>query len=96
LQENDNPTQGEDSDLDEMRVWLERWMDRLNDQERMIIRLRFWEDLTGPEIARAMKISPEQAVYPLLQKALMNLRDQAQATYRTETGRHSSVSQSRK
>jgi DNA-directed RNA polymerase specialized sigma24 family protein len=96
LQENDLPPDDADADIDEMRGWLERWMDRLAEKERLIIRLRFWEDMTGPEIARTMNISSEQTVYPLLQKALSHLREQARQTYSTKIGSDSSVPQDRK
>jgi len=70
-----------EDDFVEILEWLERWLNDLEDQERMIIRLRFWEGMTGPEIARAMRISPEQRVYPLLQQAIGRLREFATRTY---------------
>ena len=93
LDENDVHTASRDNDADlaEMQVWLQQWMDKLNDQERMIIRLRFWEDMTGPEIAQAMKISPGQRVYPLLQKALASLREEATRTYGNQNAQSASV-----
>ncbi len=86
--ENDSPVGMSENttDFNEMLEWLDRWMDELNDQERMIIRLRFWEGMTGPEIADAMGISPTQRVYPLLQKALSSLRERALQTYSKTSG----------
>jgi len=70
-----------DSDLDEMGLWLGQWISTLSNQEQMILRLRFWEDMTGPEIANAMSITPVQKIYPLLRSALEALRDRAARTY---------------
>jgi DNA-directed RNA polymerase specialized sigma24 family protein len=75
-----------------MLVWVERWLSVLTDQERMIIRLRFWEGMKGSEIAEAMNISPEAKVYTLLQKGLAHLREQARATYRGQKQGSASVS----
>jgi hypothetical protein len=47
--------------------------------------------MKGPEIAEAMRISPEEKVYPLLQKALDHLREQARETYRSEKRERASV-----
>ena len=85
------PSTDMDDDLAEMQNWLQQWIGTLNDQERIIIRLRFWEDMTGPEIAEAMRISPEGKVYPLLQKTLTHLREQAGRTYNIKKSGHSSV-----
>ncbi len=74
-----------DHDLVELLGSLNTWLDELSDQERMIIRLRFWEGMTGSEIAKAMKISPEQRVYPLLQNTLSRLRERALQTYATKS-----------
>ena len=81
-----------DVELEEMLQWLEQWIGGLTHQEQLIIRLRFWENLTGPEIAKAMRISPEQKVYPLLQKAIDHLREQAVRVYAHENPRRASVS----
>ncbi len=74
-----------DHDLVELLGSLNTWLDELSDQERMIIRLRFWEGMTGSEIAKAMKISPEERVYPLLQNTLSRLRERALQTYATKS-----------
>jgi len=74
------PTEG-DPDLEEMGLWLGQWISTLSNQEQMILRLRFWEDMTGSEIANAMNINPPQKIYPLLQSALEALREKASRTY---------------
>lgn len=56
---------------------LEQWMQELPSQEKMILRLRFWENMSGREIAETMHIAPEQRVYPLIQNALRHLREKA-------------------
>lgn len=50
------------------------WLASLPKQERLVVRLRFWEDLTAKEIAAMMKIVPEQRVYSILRSALGRLR----------------------
>jgi DNA-directed RNA polymerase specialized sigma24 family protein len=75
----------------EMLAWLQRWLEELTDQERMIIHLRFWEGMNGAEIATAMRISPEQRVYPLLRKALAHLRTRAMQTYTDQKSPNASV-----
>jgi len=81
-EQNASPGSGEtESDFNEMVGWLEQWLDELNDQERMIVRLWFWEDMSGREIAAAMKISPEHRVYSLLKKTMSRLRERAVQTY---------------
>jgi DNA-directed RNA polymerase specialized sigma subunit len=67
-------------------------MGALDSQDQLVIRLRFWEDMTGPEIAKAMSISPEEKVYPVLQRAIDRLRQQARETYGNQEPQAASVS----
>jgi RNA polymerase sigma factor (sigma-70 family) len=67
-----------DYDTADLHRWLENWLQELPSQERMILRLRFWEEMSGAEIAAAMSISPEQRVYPLIKAALQHLREKAE------------------
>jgi RNA polymerase sigma factor (sigma-70 family) len=66
-----------DYEMADVQRWLELWMQELSAQEKMILRLRFWEGMSGKEIAGAMRIVPEQRVYPLIQNALRHLREKA-------------------
>jgi DNA-directed RNA polymerase specialized sigma24 family protein len=81
----------DETDLRELEGWLHRWISTLSSQDQMILRLRFWEDMTAPEIARAMKISPTERVYPLLRRALQSLREQATLTYGSQSSGAASV-----
>lgn len=83
----------DDADLREMEQWLHQWISTLPSQDQMILRLRFWEDMTAPEIARSMKISPVERVYPLLRSALHSLREKATVTYRNQSTGAASVQQ---
>jgi RNA polymerase sigma factor (sigma-70 family) len=67
-----------DYDTEDLHRWLEAWLHELAPQEQMILRLRFWEEMSGAEIAAAMGISPEQRVYPLIRTALRRLREKAE------------------
>jgi len=80
-----------DNDFEELENWLNQWISTLSSQEQMILRLRFWEDMTGPEIANAMRITPRQRVYPLLQRALESLRQKAAQTYGDQSTSRASV-----
>ncbi|HET6274254.1 MAG TPA: sigma factor-like helix-turn-helix DNA-binding protein [Bacteroidota bacterium] len=70
-----------ENDFTEMLKWMERWLDELGEQERMIVKLWFWEDMSGRDIATAMRISPEHRVYSLLKKTMARLRERASQTY---------------
>lgn len=56
---------------------IEHWLAELSEEEQLIVRLRFWEDLSGPEIARVLGIEPSHRVYRALRKALDHLRGYA-------------------
>ena len=68
-----------DEEAGELEAWFENSIRSLSQQERIAIRLRFWEDLTAKEIATIMNISPVRKVYSLLENGLRKLRNLAQA-----------------
>ena len=68
----------QEDEAEEMAMWMEEQMKELSTIERMILRLRFWEDMRGAEIAAAMNILPSERVYPMLQKALQHFRAKAE------------------
>jgi RNA polymerase sigma factor (sigma-70 family) len=70
------PTQN-DSDLSSVHDLLESSLVLLSVQERAVVRLRFWEDLSAREIADILHISPIRKVYALLEYALKKLRRSA-------------------
>ncbi len=55
-----------------------QWLSTLTDEEQLVVRLRFWENMTGAEIADALGISPPHRVYSMLKKALRRLRQHTQ------------------
>lgn len=57
---------------------IEQWLAILTNEERLVVRLRFWENMTGSEIADALDIVPPYRVYGMLKKALRQLRQHAQ------------------
>lgn len=69
------------TDDKEIAEWMERWLAELPPQERMILRLKFWEEMTAKEIARAMHLENEQRVYTILRSALQRLREKASRTF---------------
>lgn len=56
---------------------LEEWLSLLDPRSRLILRLRFWEDMSAADIARTLQISPMSRVYALLQTALKTIRERA-------------------
>jgi RNA polymerase sigma factor (sigma-70 family) len=69
------------TDDKEIAEWMERWLADLPPQERMILRLKFWEEMTAKEIAAAMHIDNEQRVYTILRSALKQLRERTLRTF---------------
>lgn len=67
-------------DEKEITEWMERWLGELPPQERMILRLRFWEEMTAKEIAAGMNMENEQRVYTILRSALKQLKQKATRT----------------
>jgi RNA polymerase sigma-B factor len=65
-------------DLAEHRVVLERLLDELPERERMIVQLRFFEDMTQTEIAQEVGIS-QMHVSRLLARTLVQLRERLDA-----------------
>jgi DNA-directed RNA polymerase specialized sigma24 family protein len=63
-----------DDDVPDLEVHANTWLDKLSDQERIVIRMRFWEDLTAGQIAGILNIPSEQRVYSILRRALNQLR----------------------
>ncbi len=59
---------------------LEFWMSELTDEERLVLRLRFWEDMSAPEIAEALRITPQFRVYDIVNRALAHLRKRSART----------------
>lgn len=56
---------------------IEKWMDDLPIEQRAVVRMRFWEDMSASRIALLLKISPQHRVYTLLEKSLKELRKRA-------------------
>ena len=64
-------------DLAEHRVVLERLLVELPERERMIVQLRYFEDMTQTEIAQKVGIS-QMHVSRLLARTLSQLRERLQ------------------
>lgn len=62
----------------ELIAWLEKGMTELPSLEQLVIRLRFWENMSAREIADTLSIRPLHRVYTILQNALKTLRKQAE------------------
>ena len=71
----------QDEHADDLVEWFETSSRRLTDQERLAIRLRFWEDLTAAEIGSILKIQPLRKVYTLLENSLKKLQYDARREF---------------
>ncbi|HWP83410.1 MAG TPA: sigma-70 family RNA polymerase sigma factor [Bacteroidota bacterium] len=54
---------------------MERWLSVLSTEERLVVRLTFWEEVPPSEIARTAGIAPESRLSDLLRSALRKLRN---------------------
>jgi DNA-directed RNA polymerase specialized sigma24 family protein len=61
---------------EETIAWLEEIVAQLPGEERLVVQLRFWEDLSAPQIARVLQTSSRR-VYYVLSNALEALRERA-------------------
>lgn len=57
---------------------LDRWLSGLSTDERLLIQLKFWDDLSLQEIGLVLKTSSEEKLQELLSSALKNLRSIAE------------------
>lgn len=62
--------------LDVSRV--EGWLGVLPPIDRLVVRLRFWEDMSLSEIAKLLEITPGRKIYTILQNALKLMRTAAE------------------
>ena len=53
------------------------WLTVLEEQERLVVRLRFWEDMAAREIVEVLDLQSEQQVYSIMHNALEKLRAHA-------------------
>jgi len=59
---------------EELNELLENWLAQLSEIERLIIRLRFWEDLSVKDISNIIKIYSEQKIYSIIRNVMLTLR----------------------
>jgi DNA-directed RNA polymerase specialized sigma24 family protein len=64
---------GQEELLEAVDVWLRT----LEPRARLIVRLKFWENMTADEIASMLRIRGRQRVYGILQRALKKLKARA-------------------
>jgi DNA-directed RNA polymerase specialized sigma24 family protein len=57
---------------------VEKWLGNLAPLDRLVVRLRFWEDMGLSDIALLLKITPAKKVYSILRRALRILRTEAE------------------
>jgi len=70
--------EGVASDWERARAALRLALDELPDEDRLVVRLRFWEQLSVADIARALNV-PQKPLYRRLEHALVVLRRKLEA-----------------
>ena len=65
---------GDEPDFMETEL-VSRWMRDLPPENRLVVRMRFWEDMNALEIARVLGIVPRHRVYTILKNSLDGLRN---------------------
>jgi len=58
---------------------MDRWLSALSDEERLVVLLKFWDDLSMREIGKVLKISSDERLRDLLTGALESLRRMAKS-----------------
>ena len=56
----------------------EKWIAKLPEEEKIIIRLKFWENLSAREIADIVGLENEQKVYSMLRNIFKTLKKDAE------------------
>ena len=64
--------------LDSLEFLTEQWIVKLSEEEKIIVRLKFWEDLGVKDIAKILGYKSVQKVYAVLRNALKFLRKEAE------------------
>ncbi len=70
----DEATNPEDGSLNEA---TDEWLSLLEEQERLVVRLKFWEEMSAREIVEILDFQSEQHVYAVMHGALKKLRARA-------------------
>lgn len=59
----------------DLNAQMETWIETLPANEKLILRLRFWENLSAREIAEILDIEPYVKVYTMIKSSLKKLRE---------------------
>jgi len=59
----------------ELADFFRYWLQKLPAKRRLVLKLRFWEDLKPLEIAEILNLEPPNRVYKILKKGLAELRE---------------------
>jgi DNA-directed RNA polymerase specialized sigma24 family protein len=68
---------------DDLEVLTGQWISKLPEEEKIIVRLKFWEDLSAKDIAKILGYDNEQKIYAVLRNALKSLRKEAEGERNT-------------
>lgn len=68
-----------ENEYNEFETILENLIEELPAKEKIIIRLRFWENLSAKEISEVMNIKPYQKVYSVINSCLKVLRKKTES-----------------
>lgn len=56
---------------------MDRWMNTLTPEQRLVVHLRFWGDMAATDISRMLNIRPSHRIYSILQRAFAVMRKKA-------------------
>lgn len=56
---------------------MDRWMNVLTPEQRLVVHLRFWGDMPATDIGRMLNIRPTHRIYGILQRAFATMRKKA-------------------
>lgn len=62
------------NNLEALSDKLEVWLNRLPEKEKLIVKFKYWENLSASTIGTVIKL-PERKVYSILEKVLKDLRE---------------------
>lgn len=64
----------ETNEISENPDWMNKALKNLSDEQQLVLKLRFWDDIPPKDIARVLNIKPPSKVYCILKKGLDQIR----------------------
>jgi len=81
LEDDRNPEPGENIEKEEMKKYLTEAIERLNEKERLVVTLYYYEELTIKEISRILELT-EGRISQIHKKAVLKIKAFLKAVYK--------------